>query len=66
MIANIIGAIIGSKIDAADGEGGLKGAVIGALAPALVKRVLPLALLTGGAFLLKHMLDSRATPDPVA
>jgi hypothetical protein len=66
MFGTVIGAIIGSKIDRADGEGGVKGALLGALAPALVKRVLPLAILAGGALLVKNALDARKTPEPVA
>ncbi len=52
MISNLIGAAIGSAIDRRDGEGGLTGAAIGAVSVSVLKRVVPLAILAGGAYAL--------------
>ena len=59
MIGNIVGALIGSAIDRSDGEGSLTGAALGVASVAALKRVVPLALLIGGAFVLKGALDRR-------
>ncbi len=66
MIANIIGAMIGRQLDASDGDAGMTGAIVGALVPVVFKRAVPLAILTVGAFALKHALDKRRAPDPLA
>ena len=66
MIGTIISALIGRSIDRRDGDSGTKGAIIGALAPTVVKRVIPLAILAGGAFAVKRFLDSRRDADPLA
>ena len=59
MIGKIIGAIAGEKIAERYGKGA-KGAVIGALAPAIVRRAFgPLGLLIGGGYLAKKYYDSR-------
>ncbi len=59
MIGKIVGAIIGSRIDRRDGEGGLKGAMLGYAGAALMKRVLPLGLLVGGGIAAKRLLGRR-------
>ena len=58
MIGNIIGAAIGERL--AGRNQGLKGALIGAAAPWLVRRALtPLGLLAIGAYGAKKLYDRR-------
>ena len=59
MLSKILGAIIGSRIDRRDGEGGLKGAVLGYAGGALFKRILPLGLAIGGGIAAKRAYDRR-------
>jgi uncharacterized protein (DUF697 family) len=60
MIGKILGAIIGSKIDQRDGEGGLKGAAIGALTVGAARRLGPLALLVGGVVAARAVMKRTA------
>lgn len=58
MIGKIIGAAIGRKV--AGRYEGTRGAILGALAPAIVKRAFgPLGLAIGGGYLAKKLYDSR-------
>jgi hypothetical protein len=59
MIGKILGAVIGSQIDRRDGEGGLKGAAIGAVAASALRRLGPLGLALGGAYAVKKAIDRR-------
>lgn len=59
MIGKILGAIIGSRIDRRDGEGGLKGASLGVVAASALRRLGPLGLALGGAYVVKKALDRR-------
>lgn len=59
MIGKLLGAFIGSKIDRRDGEGGVKGAVLGAVAAGAIRRAGPLGLLLGGAWIAKKAFDKR-------
>ncbi len=69
MIGKIIGALVGREIDQRDGRGGLKGAAFGALAAGGLRRMGPLGLALGGAYVAKKALDRRRTtrrgPPPV-
>ena len=58
MIGKILGALIGAEIDRRDGEGGLKGAAIGAVSVSVAKRVVPLALLIAGVVVAKRLVDN--------
>lgn len=62
MFGNIIGALIGRSIDRSDGGSGTKGAIVGGIAPSILKRVIPLAILAGGIYAVKTALDNRNTP----
>ncbi|WP_293881576.1 hypothetical protein [Sphingomonas sp.] len=62
MIGKILGAIVGSKIDRRDGEGGLKGAAIGALTVGAARRLGPLALLVGGVVAARAIMKRTAPP----
>ncbi|QHL90097.1 hypothetical protein GVO57_03695 [Sphingomonas changnyeongensis] len=59
MIGKVIGALVGREIDRRDGKGGLKGAVIGAVAVSALRRMGPLGLVLGGAYVAKKALDRR-------
>jgi hypothetical protein len=59
MIGKILGAAIGSRIDRSDGEGGLKGAAIGVVVASALRRLAPLGLALGGAYVLKKSMDRR-------
>lgn len=61
MIGKIIGALVGREIDRSDGRGGAKGALLGALAAGGMKRLGPLGLVLGGAFVAKRAYDRRRT-----
>jgi len=60
MIGKLISAFIGREIDRRDGKGGIKGAVIGAAAPAIIRRLGSLGLILGGAYVAKKAWDRRA------
>jgi hypothetical protein len=59
MIGKIIGALVGRQIDRSDGKGGMKGAVLGAMAVGGLRRLGPLGLILGGAYVAKKALDRR-------
>lgn len=65
MIGKVIGAFVGRELDRRDGRGGVKGAVIGAVAAGGLRRLGPIGLVIGGAYVAKKMLDRRrATRTP--
>jgi uncharacterized membrane protein YebE (DUF533 family) len=57
MIGKIIGALVGREIDRRDGQGGLKGALLGAGAVGLLRRLGSIGLLAGGAYITKKAYD---------
>ena len=59
MIGKIIGALVGRSIDRRDGQGGIKGALMGAAAAGVIRRAGPLGLLAGGAWIAKKAFDKR-------
>ena len=59
MFGRIIGALVGREIDRRDGSGGLKGAVIGSVAMGALRRMGPLGMVLGGAYVAKKALDRR-------
>jgi hypothetical protein len=59
MIGKVIGAVIGERIAQRYGSGA-RGAVIGALAPMVARRLMgPLGLALAGGYVAKKYLDSR-------
>ncbi|MEP6784845.1 MAG: hypothetical protein ABI898_03780 [Sphingomonadales bacterium] len=66
MIGKIIGAAIGSSIDRRDGRGGVTGALAGAVAVGLIRRLGPVGLTIGGAYVLKKAYDRRHEALPTA
>ena len=59
MIGKVIGALVGREIDRRDGEGGIKGSVLGAAAVPVIRRLGTLGVLSGGVFLAKRAFDRR-------
>lgn len=59
MFGKIIGALVGREIDRRDGSSGVKGAVLGAAAAGALRRLGPIGLLAGGAYVAKKALDRR-------
>ncbi|PZU09583.1 hypothetical protein [Sphingomonas sp.] len=59
MIGKLIGALVGREIDRRDGDSGIKGAVIGAAAPGVLRRLGPLGIVLGGAYVAKKVYDRR-------
>jgi len=59
MFGRVIGALVGREIDRRDGKGGMKGALIGAAAAGGLRRLGPLGLVLGGAYVAKKALDRR-------
>lgn len=70
MIRTILGALIGGEIDRKRRDGGLTGALIGALAMRVVPRMGPFGLALGGAYVAKKAYDRykerRAAAPPAA
>ncbi len=59
MIGKVIGALVGREIDRRDGRGGVKGALGGYMAAGALRRMGPLGLALGGAYVAKKALDRR-------
>jgi energy-converting hydrogenase Eha subunit B len=59
MIGKAIAAYLGNRIDRRDGKGGTLGAMTGVAVYGLGKRVLPVAILAGGAAIGMHYLQKR-------
>ena len=59
MIGKLIGALLGREIDRRDGSGGLKGAVIGAVAAGALRRTGPIGLVLAGGYVAKKIYDRR-------
>ena len=59
MIGKVIGALVGREIDRRDGRGGLKGAMVGAVAMGAMRRLGPVGLLLGGGYVAKKAYDRR-------
>lgn len=59
MIGKIIGALVGREIDRRDGSGGVKGAALGYMAGGAMRRLGPLGLALGGAYVAKKAYDRR-------
>ena len=57
MIGKIIGALVGREVDRRDGKGGFKGAAIGAVAAGALRRLGPIGLALGGAYVAKKAYD---------
>ncbi len=59
MIGKIVGALIGAEVEKRRQESGFKGAVLGAAAVGLAKRLGPVALLLGGTYAAKKIYHHR-------
>lgn len=59
MLGRVIGALVGREIDRRDGRGGLKGALLGTMAVGGLRRMGPLGMVLGGAYVAKKAIDRR-------
>ena len=60
MIGRIITGVVGRRMGQRYGNSGLRGAIIGAAAPMILRRAFgPLGLAIGGGYLAKKAYDSR-------
>ncbi len=59
MLGKIMGALVGREIDRRDGRGGAKGALMGAMAAGAMRRMGPLGMILGGAYVAKKAMDRR-------
>lgn len=64
MLAELIGGVIGERIDESDGEGGVVGAALGAATAVVLKRLIPLALLGGGLMAAKYYYNKKFVEKP--
>ena len=58
MIGKLIGALVGEEIGKRHGQGG-KGAVLGVIAAGALRRLGPLGMVLGGAYVAKKAMDRR-------
>lgn len=58
MIGKIVGALVGRELGRRRGEGG-KGMIMGALTAGAMRRMGPLGLVLGGAYVAKKAMDRR-------
>lgn len=66
MIGDLIAAAIGRDIDRRDGEGGTLGALAGVATWKVVRRVVPAAIVLGGAALGARYLIRKFRNDPAS
>jgi uncharacterized protein (DUF697 family) len=70
MIGKVVGALFGAEMQRKRGESGMKGAAVGVLATAALRRMGPLGMLIGGAYVAKKAYDrhrdARNDAPPVA
>jgi len=66
MLGKIMGALIGAEVEKRRQESGLKGAVLGAAAVGLARRLGPVALVLGGAYAAKKLYERRQDVEPPA
>lgn len=59
MFGKIMAALIGAEVEKRRHESGLKGAVLGAAAFGVLRRMGPIGLAIGGAYAAKKMIDRR-------
>ena len=59
MIGKVVGALVGRELDRGDGRGGMKGALFGVMAAGALRRLGPLGLVAGGAYVAKKAYDRR-------
>ena len=64
MIGTLIAAVVGKNIDESDGEGGAAGALLGMAGWAVVKRIVPLAVIGVGILVAKHYLEKAGLDEP--
>ncbi|WP_420141192.1 hypothetical protein [Sphingomonas sp.] len=68
MIGRVIGALVGRELDRGRNESGVKGALVGALGVSVLRRMGPLGMVLGGAYVARKMYqrsraDRHTAPD---
>lgn len=58
-VSRIVGALVGAEVERKRGESGLKGAVIGAVAMGALRRLGPVGLVLGGAYVARQAWKRR-------
>ncbi|WP_239017708.1 hypothetical protein [Sphingomonas aracearum] len=59
VLSRVIGAAVGAELDKRDGSGGLKGAAVGMIAMGAMRRMGPLGMALGAAYVAKKAYDRR-------
>ena len=59
MLGMIIGALVGGEMARNRGRSGMRGALIGTVAMGAMRRMGPLGMVLGGAYVAKKALDRR-------
>lgn len=59
MIGKVVGALFGAEVARRRGGDSVRGAAVGTLATAALRRMGPLGLLVGGAYVAKKAIDRR-------
>ena len=59
MIGRVMGALVGRELDRRPGASGVKGALVGAVAIGVLRRMGPLGWVLGGAYVAKQAMDRR-------
>ena len=57
MIGRVVGALFGAEMERSRGGKGLAGAAMGVVATSVIRRMGPLGLLIGGAYVAKKAYD---------
>ena len=63
-VGRTVGALVGAELDRQRGQNGLKGALVGALAAGVMRRMGPFGLVLGGAYVAKKAFDRRREARP--
>jgi hypothetical protein len=67
VVGKILSALIGAEIEKKRQQSGVKGAVLGAIAFSVIRRLGPVGLAIGGAYAAKKMYDRhKVTPTAAA
>ena len=59
MFGRVIGALVGRELGRRNGGNGIGGAAVGALAMGAMRRMGPLGMVLGGAYVAKKAMDRR-------
>jgi hypothetical protein len=63
-LGNLLAAAIGADIDEDEGGSGAAGALLGMAGWAVLKRIVPLAIIGAGILVAKHYLEKAGVDEP--